>query len=98
MSSVPSEYDFFSFMKNVQISTYLSAYFIIWWKEAESLLWNASDYIHYNIIACVSMTSPCSLNRSKIGKMGLKLWKWSKLREHDPSAPWLRPWCYDSCI
>jgi len=44
------------------------------------------------------MASPCSLNRSKIGKLGLKLWKWSKLGEHGPSAPWLRPWCYGSCI
>jgi len=34
----------------------------------------------YIIILCVSMTSPCSLNRGsafcKIGKMGGKLWKW----------------------
>ena len=52
----------------------------------------------YNIIVYVSMMSPCSLNHSTTsGNMGSKYGN-IYLGDLGPSAPWLWPWCYDSCM
>jgi len=45
----------------------------------------------YNFIVCVSMTSPCSLNRSTTF---LQIMEIIYFEDHGPSAPWVHLWRY----